>query len=44
VACVRQYLQKKIPPGLNIMGHAVDPEILITDLVRMGVEVEVRDL
>ena len=44
VACVRQYLQKKIPPGLNLMGHAVDPEILIKDLVRMGVEVEVRDL
>jgi hypothetical protein len=40
VACVRQYLQEKIPPGLNIMGHAVDPEILIKDLQRMGVEVE----
>jgi len=23
VACVRQYLQEKIPSGLNIMGHAV---------------------
>jgi saccharopine dehydrogenase (NAD+, L-lysine-forming) len=44
VACVRQYLQKKIPPGLNIMGHATDPEILIDDLQRMGVEVEVSDL
>jgi saccharopine dehydrogenase (NAD+, L-lysine-forming) len=40
VACVRQYLQEKIPPGLNIMGHAVDPEILIKDLQRMGIEVE----
>ncbi|RPI49295.1 MAG: hypothetical protein EHM49_10130 [Deltaproteobacteria bacterium] len=44
VACVRQYLQKKIPPGLNIMGHATDPEILIDDIKRMGIEVEVRDL
>jgi hypothetical protein len=44
VACVRQYLQKEIPPGLNIMGHAIDPEILIDDLERMGIEVEVRDL
>ena len=40
VACVRQYLQEKIPLGLNIMGHAVDQEILIKDLQRMGVEVE----
>ena len=40
VACVRQYLQEKIPSGLNIMGHAIDPEILIKDLQRMGVEVE----
>jgi saccharopine dehydrogenase (NAD+, L-lysine-forming) len=40
VAFVRQYLQEKIPPGLNIMGHAVDPEIMIKDLQRMGVEVE----
>ena len=40
VACVRQYLQEKIPSGLNIMGHAVEPEILIKDLQRMGVEVE----
>jgi len=29
---------------LNIMGHATDPEILIDDLQRMGVEVEVSDL
>jgi hypothetical protein len=40
VACVRQYLQEKIPSGLNIMGHAVDPEILIKDLQRMGVAAE----
>ena len=38
VAYVHQYLQEKIPPGLNIMGHVVDPEILIKDLQRMGVE------
>ena len=40
VACVRQYLNGKIRPGLNIMGHAVDPERLVEDMRRMGVTVE----
>jgi saccharopine dehydrogenase (NAD+, L-lysine-forming) len=41
VACVRQYLDKMIKPGLGIMGHVVDPELLVKDLMRMGIEVEI---
>jgi saccharopine dehydrogenase (NAD+, L-lysine-forming) len=40
VACMRQYLDGMIKPGLNILGHAVDPELLIEDLRRMGIKVD----
>jgi hypothetical protein len=41
VACVRQYLENKIKPGLNFMGHAVDPGLFVRDMQRMGVEVKI---
>ena len=40
VACVRQYLMGLIRPGLNIMGHAVDPDLLVEDMRWMGITVE----
>lgn len=40
VACIRQYLDGMIKPGLNILGHAVDPELLIEDLRRMGIKMD----
>lgn len=40
VACVRQYLDGMIKPGLNILGHAVNPKLLIEDLRRMGIKVD----
>jgi hypothetical protein len=43
VACLRQYLEKKIKPGLSIMGHAVDPECFIKDMKRMGVDVKISE-
>ena len=44
VACIQQYLQKKIKPGLNIMGHVVDPEAFIKDIQRMGINIEVIEI
>ena len=43
VACVRQYLENKIKPGLNVMGHAVDPGPFVKDMQRMGVEVKITE-
>lgn len=40
VAGILQYLQGGIRPGLNILGHAVDPELLIKDIRRMGISVD----
>ena len=43
VACVRQYLDKKIKSGLNVMGHAVDPESFVKDMQEMGINVKITD-
>jgi saccharopine dehydrogenase (NAD+, L-lysine-forming) len=43
VACIRQYLDNKIKPGLNIMGLAVDPGTLVKDMQRMGIEVKITE-
>ena len=43
VACVRQYLENKIKPGLNVMGHAVDPESFVKDMQEMGVDVKITE-
>jgi hypothetical protein len=36
VACILQYLEGRIGPGLYMMGHAVDPARLLMDMERMG--------
>jgi hypothetical protein len=41
VACVRQYLDGRIKPGLNILGHAVEAKLLFEDLQRMGITVNI---
>lgn len=42
VACVRQYLDGTIEPGLWMMAHAVDPDRLVDDLRDMGARIDVR--
>ncbi len=42
VACLKQYLNKKISPGLWMMGHAVDEKILMDDLKQMGVKIKIE--
>jgi hypothetical protein len=42
VACVRQLLDGRIEPGLQMMVLAIDPELLINDIQRMGINVEYR--
>jgi len=41
VACILQYLDGAIRPGLSLMGNAVEPTHLVRDIERMGVEVRV---
>lgn len=39
VACMLQYLEGRIrKPGLWIMGHLVDPDRLVLDMQRMGIQ------
>ncbi len=42
VACLKQYLNKTISPGLWMMGHAVDEKILMDDLKQMGVKIKIE--
>ncbi|NPV61120.1 MAG: hypothetical protein HPY61_00540 [Methanotrichaceae archaeon] len=42
VACIRQLLDGRIKPGLQMMGLAIDPELLIKDIRRMGINVEYK--
>jgi saccharopine dehydrogenase (NAD+, L-lysine-forming) len=43
VACLLQYLDGSIArPGLWMMGQLVDPARLIADMMRMGIEIEMR--
>jgi len=44
VACIRQYFDGTIPPGLHMMGWAVEPARFLSDLRDMGVEVEEKGL
>jgi hypothetical protein len=39
VACVRQFLDGVIAPGLWMMGHAVEPDRLFEDMARMGIPI-----
>ena len=42
-AFLNQYLDGTVKlPGLWMMGHLVDPERFVEDLVRMGAEVEME--
>jgi len=40
VACVRQYLDGTIKPGLGMMGHVVEPNRLMKDIKEMGIKIE----
>jgi len=40
VACVLQYLNGSIKPGLWMMGHIVEPNRLVRDLKEMGIKIE----
>ena len=43
VSCIRQYLEGTIKkPGLWMMGHIVDPDRLISDMERMGIEIQIQ--
>lgn len=42
VACVRQYLDGIIKPGLWMMGHVVDPNRLMKDMEEMGIRIETQ--
>lgn len=43
VACIKQYLDGLINPGLHFMGHVVDTERLFTDMQKMGIMIEIRE-
>ena len=46
VACLKQVFDRTIAPGLHLMGIAVDPDRVFTDMEKMGVriKIEVADL
>jgi saccharopine dehydrogenase (NAD+, L-lysine-forming) len=45
VACIEQYLDGALNPGLWMMGHVVDEKRLMDDMDKMGVKIsiEVKD-
>jgi len=42
VACLKQYLDGALGPGLSMMGHVVDDDRLIRDMEQMGVKTRVE--
>jgi len=42
VACLKQYLNNALPPGLWMMGHVVNEKQFMGDLKKMGVKVTVQ--
>ena len=39
VACLKQYFNGKLPPGLWMMGHVVDEKALFSDMEKMGARI-----
>ena len=37
VACLKQYFAGTLPPGLSMMGHLVDEDVLFSDMEKMGI-------
>jgi len=42
IACVRQYLDGCIGPGLWMMGHSINPDRIIRDMKEMGIKFETQ--
>jgi saccharopine dehydrogenase (NAD+, L-lysine-forming) len=42
IACVLQYLDGIIKPGLWMMGHVVEPNRLMRDLEEMGIQIKIN--
>lgn len=43
IACLKQYLDNSLSePGLQMMGHIIDPERLLEDMEKMGVKTQIR--
>jgi len=41
-ACIHQYLDGTLPPGLWMMGHVVDDKRLMKDMEAMGVKIRME--
>lgn len=44
VACLKQYLDGKLPPGLWMMGHVVDDKLIFHEMEEMGVKIRTEIL